>query len=193
MTNVKTHNVAFAWAGILAAAAFSIVWLAASSLDPSWVFGQDVLSDFGISGTDAELYFNYGCAVTGVLIAIFGIGIIVNHINAGHIVGGTLLIIGGILVLLVGLVPLDSLGGDIHTRLGYLFGIVAFAAAASTAAGNWASGQRVFGGLTLVLLIASTAMYLSYEFAEFESYVTIIALIWLVLESIALMLRKKKD
>lgn len=190
MTNIKTHNVAFAWTGIFAAAIFAAVWIAASSLDTSWEFGKDVLSDLGVSGGTAEAVFNYGSVIAGVFLAIFGIGTTVSSVNNGHVVVGTLLTIAGVLLILVGLVPLESFGSDTHTALGKVFGLVIFAAAAAAAASNWFGGQKIFGGLGLIFVFAAISLYLSYDFAEFESYVAVIGILWVGLEGVALMLRK---
>ena len=86
--DAKKHAAAFGWFGVLAVAVFSIIWLACYSVDTSWVWGKNSISDFGISDTDAASFFKYGCAIVGVLLAIFGIGEVVNKKKFGYVFSG---------------------------------------------------------------------------------------------------------
>lgn len=189
----KDHSVAFSWCGIIGVAAFIIAWVCAASIDSSWEFAVNTLSEFGISDTDARYYFNYGCIITGAIIAIFGFGHVSTARNSGHTAGGILMIVGGVFLALIGLVTMDVGNGNLHNYVAISAALFLFLAMIAIGAGNWAAGNKLFGGVTLVFVCVFIAMALTYTVAELEAYGIILAMIWFILESIRMIISSGKD
>ena len=59
--------------GLVGIIIFSICWICAVILDGTWVFGENMVSDLGVSDTDAKYFFNYGCIAAGIIIYVYGI------------------------------------------------------------------------------------------------------------------------
>lgn len=172
----KDHSVAFAWFGLIAIAAFIIAWMGAAALDPAWEFGVDELSDLGVSETDAQYYFNYGCIITGALIALFGIGNALYHRNYGETVGGCFLVLGGIFMALIGIFTSDS--PDMHKFVTIVMFTFLLCAVISNIASDWHENRMIFAGLSIVLIFVAIGLYLFYEFAAFEAWGVILLMIW---------------
>ena len=189
MKTSKDHSTAFAWAGLIGVAVFIIAWMSAEAVDSTWQFGVNVLCDFN-SSTDAGLYFNYGCRIAGILIAIFGIGRAVYGKNAGHCLGGILLFLGGVALALVGVFTPDD--GNIHNLIAVAAALLMLLAAISITAGNWAADRKVFAGLGIVIIFMVTAMYFAYDLAGLEAYGIILGMVWFVSESVNMIVSSRK-
>ncbi|MCL2509884.1 MAG: DUF998 domain-containing protein [Methanomassiliicoccaceae archaeon] len=176
------RSLAFAWVGMIVVAVFVFAWLCAEAIDTQWQFGINKLSELGISSTDASYYFNYGCRIAGILLAIFGIGRAVFGKNAGHYVGGALIFLSGVAFALVGVYTMND--GDIHKYVAIAAAAFLFLAMISMAAGNWAAKKQIFAGVGLVIIFMLIAMAVAYDVAKLESYGIILAMIWLLFESV---------
>ena len=176
--DAKKHAAAFGWFGVLAVAVFSIIWLACYSVDTSWVWGKNSISDFGISDTDAASFFKYGCAIVGVLLAIFGIGEVVNKKKFGYVFSGIMVVLTGICVIIVGFADLNYKGGDIHHFFAILAAIFAAASAIAWSAQSWKCGREVVAGIPIVLSCVVLACLFAYPFEKFEVIAMVMALIW---------------
>jgi hypothetical membrane protein len=185
----KKQGTAFAWFGMVGVAVFIFVWLSASSIDASWQFGVNTLSEFGVSKTDARYYFNFGCMITGALVIIFGYGRAKYANNAGHVVCGILLALGGVLLALVGVFTMDS---DWHKIIAVLAALLLFMAIIAGAAGNWVEGRKIFAGVGIVIVFMLSAMCVAYDIPEFEAYGIILAMIWLLTESVNMLFSERK-
>ncbi|MCL2149010.1 MAG: DUF998 domain-containing protein [Methanomassiliicoccaceae archaeon] len=187
----RDRSAAFAWFGMIGVAAFIISWACAASIDSAWEFGVNTLSEFGVSGTDASLYFNYGCMATGALVALFGIGCAAYARNAGRAVGGALLVLAGAALALVGVYTMDS--GDAHTFVAVTFAVLALSAMVAIAAGNWAEDKKVSAGVAIVAVCLLVTMALAFDVAKLEAYGIIIAMVWLLVESVNMVVSGGKD
>ncbi|MDR1404175.1 MAG: DUF998 domain-containing protein [Candidatus Methanoplasma sp.] len=187
----KDHSVAFSWFGIIAVATFIISWICAASIDTAWEFGVNVLSEFGISDTDARFYFNYGCIIAGALVIVFGFGHIATAKNAGHTVGGAFLAAGGIMLLLIGLITMDS--HDPHYFVAVSAALFVFCSVVAVAAGNWAAGQKMFAGIGICVSLTVAAMVFVYSVAEIGAYGIILGMIWLLAESVRMIVSGRKN
>ncbi|MDR0509330.1 MAG: DUF998 domain-containing protein [Candidatus Methanoplasma sp.] len=191
MTDSKNHNVAFAWAGMLGVAVFIIAWMCADAIDTAWQFGVNTLSEFGVSDTDARLYFNYGCCwAAGLLMAVFGIGRALNGKNEGHIIGGVLLFLSGIALVLIGFFTLDD--DAAHKFIAVSAALFLFMSMIAITAGNWAADRKVFAGVGVVVIFILVAMLFAYDLAELEAYGIIAAMVWFLAESVNLVLSCRK-
>ena len=173
--DAKKHTAAFGWFGLLAVAAFVVMWLACIGADTSWVWGSDPISDFGVSDTDAATFFKYGMVLTGALAAVFGVGETFNKSQFGYILSGIMLILCGICMAFVGV--FTSSTGDLHLMFAYMAGI--FAAAAQ----YWSCGKYVPAGITIVLFCIAAASAFAYDFAHFEVIAITMILVWLAMNA----------
>ena len=191
MKTSKDHSTAFAWVGLIGVAVFIIAWMSAEAVDTAWQFGINKLSELGVSSTDASLYFNYGCRIAGILLAIFGIGRAVYGKNAGQSLGGVFLFVGGVALALVGVFTMDD--GDVHKFVAVAAALFIFLAMIAITAGNWAAGRKIFAGLGVVIVIMLTAMLFAYDTAGLESYGIILAMIWFISESANMIISSRKN
>lgn len=188
MDNVKNHNVLFAWFGILAVAVFSVAWMCAAAVDPSWVFGKNMISEFGISDTNAKYLFNYGCMVTGALTVVFGLGYIIRtKCNKNKIIG-VIIATGGVFLALVGVFTMDTGSGSLHSLVAVLMAFFIACAVIASAAKDWRSGREMFTGITVALVTIIIITLITCEFPMFEACAAIAVLIWLTLESVKIIL-----
>jgi len=179
----KDHSSAFAWAGMLGAAVFIIMLAYLGSVDNGWQFGSSVLCKSDFSGTDAGTVFKFGCMLTGILLVIFGIGRAVYAKNAGHAAGGVFLVISGITFAFVGIFTLND-RHDWHYFVAVSAAVFMLLAAISIAAGNWVANRKIFAGIAVVFVFIVVAMCFAYDLANLESYGFILAIIWVVMESV---------
>ncbi len=193
MKATKDYGVAFSWFGIIGVATFIIAWICAASIDTAWEFGVNTLSEFGISNTDARFYFNYGCMITGALIALFGFGHAVSAKNAGHTAGGVLFVIGGVFLALIGIVTMDVGNGNLHNYVAISSALFLFMGMIAVGAGNWFSDQKMFGGITVIFACMFVAMFFAYDVAKIEAYGIILAMIWFLIESVRMIMTAKKN
>ncbi|MFA5452786.1 MAG: DUF998 domain-containing protein [Candidatus Methanomethylophilaceae archaeon] len=166
--------------GLIAVLAFTLAWLFASLIDTTWIFGVDMLSDLGVSDTDAKYFFNYGCMIAGLLILIFGAyGTALNE-SVGHQIASILLIFAGIMLMGIGLFPENT---DYHTPIGYALIVFTFCSMISMTASDWRLGHLVPGGVAVVLIVV-VLWYVAFEpvGAMVETVAVICGLIWLAVQ-----------
>lgn len=183
MTVSKDHSSAFAWAGILGAAVFIIMLAYMGSTNGGWQFGSSVLCKSDLSGTDLDLIFKLGCMLSGILLAVFGIGRTAYAKNAGHTAGGVFLIIGGIAFAFVGMFSLSDMR-DWHYFVAVSAAVFILLAVIAIAAGNWVADRKILAGIGVVFTFMTVAMFFAYDLANLESYGFILAIIWVILESV---------
>jgi len=191
MTVSKDHSIAFAWIGMIAVVAFLIAWIGASTADPSWKFAVNNLSDFGVSKTNASLFFNYGCMITGALLAAFGFGRARYQKGMGNLVGGIFFILGGLGLIGVGLYPSDT--GDLHTCSAVTAGLFIFLGIVAVTVVNWAADKKLFAGIGIVAAFLLVAMFIAYNIAKLEAYGIIVVMIWVLAECANMILSSKKS
>ncbi|MDR3283368.1 MAG: DUF998 domain-containing protein [Candidatus Methanoplasma sp.] len=188
---IKTwHNAAFAWTGFLAVASFAVFVVIAMNTDPSWVFGEDVFSSLRNHANDTTRYFDAGCAVGGLLLTVFGIGNILYHRNQDQAIGGGLVAVAGIALALVVLTPTGATPEDLCYYFGHMFALLMLMSLAAFAIGNWVAGHKVFAGVSLILFASGIAAIMTFDLAKAETYGLFIGSIWVVLESIRMMIEK---
>ncbi|MCL1979028.1 MAG: DUF998 domain-containing protein [Methanomassiliicoccaceae archaeon] len=190
MKALKDNSIAFSWFGIIGVAVFIIAWMCAASIDATWQFGVNTLSEFGISDTDASYYFNYGCRITGILIVVTGIGRVLYSKNAGYTIGGILLAVGGFFLALVGVYTMDT---DAHSLVAVCMAVFLFAAIIAIAAGNWAADRKVFAGVGIASAFILFVLAIAGDTAVLEAYGIIVAMIWFLAESVNVILYRRKD
>ncbi len=183
-TEVKTHSAAVGWVGIVAVAAFCIMWLACYQADSSWKWGVDAISEFGVSSTAAADYFVYGFVIAGALLAAFGIGKVqCSQRKYGYVIAGTLFAISGIALVLVGILTKDVASGDYHTFFAWMLAVLFAVAVIVTVVQEYLDGNVLSVGVSMVLLFAAASFAILFEFEKFEVYAIILAMVWIILNS----------
>ncbi|MDR3205654.1 MAG: hypothetical protein LBT41_00925 [Candidatus Methanoplasma sp.] len=186
----KWHNVAFAWAGIFATVSFAIFITLATNVD-SWVFGEDLLSTLRHSdNVDARIFLNLGCVFSGLLLVTFGTGNILYHRNHDQSVGGGLVAIAGIVLIFIGLITADLSSEVMYNYLEGAFATLMLLSMAVFAAGNWVADHKVFAGISMILFASGVATVVTFSFEMMEAIGICIGLIWIVIESVRLMIEK---
>ena len=193
-TEVKTHSAAVGWVGIVAVAAFCIMWLACYQADSSWKWGVDAISEFGVSSTVAADYFVYGLVIVGALLAAFGIGKVqCSQKKYGYVVGGTLLAIGGLVLVLIGLLTKDVADGDYHNFFAWMLAVLFCMAVLVITVQEYLDGNVLSVGISMILIFAVAAFAILFEFEKFEVYAIVLALVWVVLNSATMIVKGIKE
>jgi hypothetical membrane protein len=118
MTSQRTQKVAVL-CGLGAVAAFLILYMIAMSLDSTYVFGKNYLSDLGVS--NGAWAFNAALILTGLLLTPFSV------LGLGPALGDTMwamiskimLVIAALFLISIGVFTEDA--GDIHGVVSYGF------------------------------------------------------------------------
>lgn len=181
-TSVKNSSAAFGWVGIVAAVAFIVMWIACYQADSSWTWGVDALSNFGVSGTDAADYFNYGCVISGILLAIYGVGKAQSSNVKGYTVAGIMLALTGICVMAVGVFTNDVHNGDYHDFFAILASVFMFAGIIATAIQQYYDGLVIPVGIAMIFCLAIIMCTLVFNPEKYEVYSIVIALFWIIMD-----------
>ena len=177
--------------GLAAAVSFVALYTIAMSLDPSYLFGKNYLSDLGVS--DGAWAFNSGVVIAGTLFvpfALFGLRPALGK-GALSIICVVLMAIAGLFLISIGIFTEDA--GDIHGVVSYGFfltmlvtlGLVAYALNRSKSLGS--SGYLV----TLVIFLFGLAMLPMGGNPLSETLAVLGILLWGFLIGIALLITDK--
>lgn len=176
--------------GVTSVVVFGLAWIFASLSDPSWIFGENMLSDLGVSDvTNAAWFFNGGCFIAGILGMIAGIGMIALR-RSYYSAAGVFVTFMGMFLAMVGLFTEDT--GDIHTYVAVTFFVLALLAMITMTAGDWKEGHVLYGGVTILLLAFVLVIGLTDTKAYFETMGVIAILVWFALHSIKFIVIKYK-
>ena len=179
------HPGPFAAIGLLAAFAFAVIMIVAINGDSAWVYGENMLSDLGISDVQmtADL-FNYGCMIVGILVFVYGLGKAVCETQCNR-ASGCILAIAAIFLVLIGYIHSDFGNGNTHDTIAILFFLFLFIAMVLSAIGALTGSQyegsadyiyAMFGGLKVVdilyglvlLAFAAANIYVRQQLAGFK-------------------------
>lgn len=188
MTENKGSQSVVAAAGIIGAFAFCVLWMIAVFADPSWTFGENTISDLGISESEtAKVAITIGCIITGAVMALFGIGKVWNGKSA-IAAAGVFICMAGIFLALVGVFNKDV--GDIHKFIAYLFFICATLGIVIGAIGDYKIGNSLFAATAGGLVVIAFASYFILSCAGWEVISVICILAWFVIDCIKVGLGK---
>ncbi len=181
---VSYGNVGFT--GILAVAVVIFSWLFAASIDTTWVFGEDMMSDLGVSSFEgAKMLFNLGfCLMGGVLTAIFGILFACKNDTVGGTSFGVIIAFAGICLMGIGIFTSDS---TFHTPIASALGVFALFAVIVMTIQNWADKKMVLGGVGFVAIVIVAYMALTSSMEMFEPVCSILAIIYIGIQSMAVL------
>ncbi len=190
--NATTHNpAAFAVVGIVAAALFAVMWIIMAEGDPTWVLGENTLSDLGISiNDDVATEFKYTCMITGILLLVFGAGKAYCE-NGASTASGVFAAIAGVFIVLVGLYNKDYEGGDLHNTFAYLLFIFLAIAAVCSMFGDHAEGKKINAAITAALVLIVVAAVVGKDLAYVEAVAAVACIVWIAAESVKMILNVK--
>lgn len=167
--------------GLLSPAVFAILWFAATQFEPSWVLGQNSLSELGICGNaSAEVCFNMGCTISGMLGLVYCIGLLRKK--------GPYFFIG--LIMVVGVFALSGVGvlnlnyNFAHETTSSLYGLCAYVSMILSMLIDLKDRRYVFGAITAVLVLICILSDIEFTFQAFEPIGITCTLVWVVTQSI---------
>ncbi len=190
MRNGTANPRTFALVGILAAILFAAIWIIAAHEDPSWTLGTNTLSDMGISDVEVTAnLFNYGCVVSGLLLAVFGIGKATCETGANR-TGGMLLIAAAMFFVCVGFVTKDVGNGNPHLLVAYLFFLFLVLGIVASTVGDWMEGRGLTASVSSILIVFCLGVSIGSTLAMTEAVVVACALLWTILQGAKLLMSK---
>lgn len=173
------HPGPFAVIGLIAAFALAIVIVTAIMGDPAWVYGENMLSDLGVSDVQSTAdLFNYGCIVIGILVFVFGLGKSLCESSCNR-ASGCMLAISGIFLILVGYINSDFGNGNTHDTIAILCYLFLFIAMVLSAIGDSRDGYRLNSALTVVLILIILGCCVGMNIESLEVITTACAIVWL--------------
>ena len=179
--NVSFRNPGpFAAIGFLAAFALAVIITVAVNADSSWVYGENMLSDLGIS--DVELtknLFNYGCIVIGVLVAVFGIGKALAE-NGCNRASGCFTAIAALFMIVIGFIHSDFGNGNTHDAAAVLIFLFLIVAMGLSAVGDWKVGASLNAALSSILILIIVGCFVGMEIEKVEVIAVACAIVWML-------------
>jgi len=169
-------------AGIIGSIAFASLWMAAAYLDCNWVLGKMTLSELGGSGRPGALLFDLGAMIAGAASLIFSAGLYrVLSTSALGRVGSATLALASVLLIGVGVFPIDT--GAPHTFTSLSFFFLSAVAMAVLIVPVWRSHVLHGSGglLTAVMLLVSLTGVATLEVPAAEALAVGCLLLWTVL------------
>lgn len=185
------HPGPFAVIGLIAAFALAIVISVAINGDSTWVYGENMLSDLGVSDVQltADL-FNYGCLIIGILVFVFGLGKAVCETSCNRAAGCTVAI-AGIFLILIGYIHSDFGNGNTHDFIAILLFLFLFVSEVLTAIGDWRDGYRLNSALTVVLILIILGSAVGMNIESLEVITVACSIVWLAGISVKMIVNSK--
>lgn len=165
--------------GLLGIAVFSICWICAVISDGRWVFGINMVSDLGVSDTNAQYFFNYGCVAAGMIIYIYGI--LTAYFNKSTLdrVSYVLIALAGMFLIGVGTFTEDL--GWPHNLCAYSLFIAVAISAIIRLVLDLIHKDTISAAVTAVLIAAVVIIAVTQIFPFLEAFAIIIILVWIAL------------
>ncbi len=152
-------------------------------MDTTWVFGQQTLSELGISETDAKYIFNFACNIGGVLLALFGVGIVLQKTNEYTVFSGILVVCAGVFLFLIGIFTMNIGNGNLHNFVAMTFGILMIIAILSMAIGDLKDGKIVFSGISIIVLMCIMSFIIAFNLPMWEPLAIFTMFIWVIVQT----------
>ncbi|MBO4552254.1 MAG: DUF998 domain-containing protein [Candidatus Methanomethylophilaceae archaeon] len=171
-------------AGILCVVSFITLWVLAAVVDGHWVLGENTLSDLGVCGSNAaQLCFNGGCAIAGLLAVIFAMGLIER--KGAWRICGIMMALAGVMLIGVGIVNLSY--GEAHVIDATAHGALAAISMAISVYADWKDGHKRMVAYTCILIIACAIVTFTQKFEVFEPFGVCVVMAWALGQSIKLL------
>lgn len=177
--HLTSNNEKTATIGLLGIAVFSICWICAIISNGTWVFGENMVSDLGVSDTNAQYFFNYGCAAAGMIIYIYGI--LTAYFNRLMLdrVSYVLIALAGMFLIGVGTFTEDL--GWPHNLCAYSLFIAVAISAIIRLVLDLLHKDAISAAVTAVLIAAVVIIAITQTFPFLEAFAIIVILVWIAL------------
>ena len=178
-------------AGCLSSIAFTACWIISAFIWDDWTLGQYSLSSLGSCGVDsAEMFFNFGCLITGFLVIFPGLYLVEDG-NRFFRISGYAALICGVACAAIGVVTENY--GVMHNLAASIYAVFAATFIASSGAGDYLEGKKVLTAVAAILLIISGILSLVQPFEVFEPVAVSCILLWTFIQSAFLLMRNTKE
>ena len=167
---------------------FVTLWISSATIDGSWQFGVNSLSDMGISDNVVSAFlFNFGCMITGILGMVAGAGMVIYGKRALR-VGGAMYIIGMLFLSLVGVFTLDNY--DMHRFVATTFSVMSGLAIVVSSVSDWKVSWYLYADI--VLIGFSVVVFVTTQFEMWEPLITIASMIWALILGIKILRNEER-
>ncbi len=173
------HPGLFAVIGLLVAFAFAIVLVVAINGDTAWVYGENMLSDLGIS--DVQLtanFFNYGCIIFGIFLFIYGIGKAMCEISCNR-ASGCFVAIAAIFLILIGHIQSNFGNENTHEAIALLFFLFLFVSMVLSAIGDWRDNYKLNSALSIIAILVILGCAVGMNIESLEVITIACAIVWI--------------
>ena len=178
-------------AGCLSSIAFTVCWVISALLWDEWTLGEYSLSSLGACGVDsAEMFFNFGCLITGFLVIFPGLYLI-DEKNMMFRISGYAALICSLACAAIGVITENY--GEMHNLTASVYAVFAATFIASSGAGDYAEGKKVLTAVATILLIISGILSLTTPFEVFEPVAVSCILLWTFIQSAMLLRGNEKE
>lgn len=178
-------------AGCLSSIAFTVCWIISALLWDEWSLGEYSLSSLGACGVDsAEMFFNFGCLITGFLVIFPGLYLIEDK-NVYFRISGYAALICSIACAAIGVITENY--GAMHNLTASIYAVFAATFIASSAAGDYLEGKKALTAVAAILLAVSGILSLTTSFEVFEPVAVSCILLWTFIQSAVLLIRNTKE
>lgn len=178
-------------AGCVSSIAFTACWVISALLWDEWTLGQYSLSSLGSCGVDsAEMFFNFGCLITGFLVIFPGLYLVENE-NRFFRISGYAALICGIACAAIGVITENY--GIMHNLTASIYAVFAVIFIASSGAGDYLEGKKMLTAVAAILLLVSGTLSLIQPFEVFEPVAVSCILLWTFIQSAFLLIRNTKE
>lgn len=174
-----SNNEKTAAIGLIGIIVFSICWICAVISDSTWTFGINMVSDLGVSDTNAQYFFNYGCVAAGIIIYVYGILTAYYNKSVFDRISYIFIALAGMFLIGVGTFTEDL--GWPHNLCAYSLFIAVFISAILKIILDFINRDRVFAAVSAVLIISTIIVAATQTFPFLEAFAIIIILIWITL------------
>lgn len=178
-------------AGCLSSIAFTLCWIISALLWDEWTLGQYSLSSLGSCGVDsAEMFFNFGCLITGFLVIFPGLYLVEDE-NRFFRISGYAALICGIACSAIGVITENY--GIMHNLAASIYAVFAATFIAASGAGDYLEGKKILTAVAAILLIVSGILSLVQPFEVFEPVAVSCILLWTFIQSATLLMRNMRE
>lgn len=184
--------------GLIAAAAFLVLYTVAMSIDGDYTFYENYLSDLGVG--EGAWAFNSAVIVAGALMALFALAGLGPAVQSGVArraraalawAGPVLLAIGGVFLVLIGVFTEDA--GDLHGTVSVGFFLSSYLGLVALVPAMRRSGALGISGLfSTIVTVAIGTILLAMGFnPQTETIAVMIVVAWGITASGILLLRAR--
>ncbi len=154
---------------------FSATWIIAVIIDGAWEFGVNMISDLGVSATNAHYVFGWGSIASGILAALTGYALSSLRGSTADKAPFFLLMFAGMMLMLVGIFPE---GTAFHFPAALSLFIAVWISTVLLAVRDLRAGECLYGSINTVLALLNVILLVAVSLALYEALGVIMFLLW---------------